>query len=214
MKYLLLFLPLNLYAQFWTAEVKPSDSSVKKVGEWKHMNNTRPDGTIQDGSFATSDGAYLEYRATMKRIDIHTEVSPNHSNYIVNINGKDVATVNVNGPFKRDSITFSYEFSGWTNTVRIRGPRYYVINSLVKYVNYDPNYDCKGDTIFISDTIKIEDTDKYDSLLNEYSALQDENLLLKYQLDSAGSKIDTVFIKPSYYFLPDSIEFKLLNDAN
>lgn len=203
MKYLFLFIPLNCFAQFWTAEIKPSDSSVKKVGEWKHMNNTRPDGTIQDGSFSRTNASYLEYRATMKRIDIHTEVSPNHSNYIVNINGKDVATVNVNGPFKRDSITFSYEFSEWTNTVKISGPAFgYVINSFVKYVNYDPNYECECDTTYC-DTLIVENL-IYDTIVIEKPI---------YVTDTVY-KSDTLYIKPSYYFLPDSIEFKLLNDAN
>lgn len=205
MKYILLFIPFTCFGQFWTDTIRVNDTNVKKTGEWRAVQGT-------DRYFPGSDDAIIEYTAWMQRIEVYTETfGPEYqitdkTQYIVSINNIDVDTVDISGTQSTlNKLTFAYNFSNrgsnnWNNSIKIRGKKFkYVINYMIKYVNYDPYYPrdtVECDTVFITDTLFIE---KPIYIIDT----------VYIPADTIKIPQDTVYLQPKIFIIADSIKFEI-----
>ena len=132
MKYLLLFIPFQLFGQVWTEKINHDYSGIKRYGDFlinKAFNN---------GIYPASDTCFLEYTFTGFQLDIYAEQNSKFDYLIVSKNGID-DTVNIKGPLMTERLIYSVtnHSKQETLTVKIRGP-IYVFCYFVKYVDSDP----------------------------------------------------------------------------
>ena len=186
--FLILIISQLAQAQIWTDTIPDCDHNnianikIQYSGDWVHMSH--------GGSYPENDDARAVYQFWGQGIDIYTELMHHHEAYIVNIDGVDIDTVNVKDDRNLvDELTFSDRDLSYDNHIlelrRYQG--YFVINKLVKFVDCSP-WPPKPESPIPPDLPCIPDT---------------VFVPVPYPI------YDTIYLQPTYYFLPDSIAFEI-----
>ena len=207
---------------------------IEYIGNWVHMNNVNPDGSIQTGSFASSESDTAKFGFWGYGIQIRTELMEHHEAYKVFIDGKFIQSVNVkNAVNTTHNLTYSFmELKPLTpndhNHVLELVPDggYFVLNTLTIHYYVDPTPDLPCDSTAINwiDSIRWIEKDttiisyKDSTILNikdstviNYDTLESriDTLYLYDTTYITKLVIDTVYLQPKIFIKADSLIFEL-----
>ena len=186
---------------------------IEYIGNWTHMNNEQPDGTIQTGSYANTENDTARYEFWGYGIQVRTELMEHHDSVEVRIDHKHIETINVKSPGNTTNnlIYSNMELITGNHVLElIPDGGYFVLNTLTihYYVDPKPDEDCISDTVYLPniDTAYFDST-RWETKINWIDSVRliekdttifhyKDSTIYHHVYDTTGSRIDTVFIIP------------------
>ena len=184
----------------------PNDyHQIEYIGNWTHMNNLQQDGSVQTGSYASTELDTARFIFWGYGIQIRTELMENHAAYKIIIDGEFIESINVKNPTNTThNLTYSNMELTTGNHVLELVPDggYFVLNTLTihYYVDLAPDLPCDSTAINWTDSIRwiIKDT----TIINYR-----DSLILHY--DTIVRRTDTVYLQPKIFIKADSIYYQI-----